>query len=131
MRQKRRVGLYAKDSVGLHHLHLAIEFPDFNRLALALISNVTVVNWLVYQTRLEVEYTVPPATLAPRVERGSIPGPPGAMSLACNFRAISTSAKGASRAQKVCALPHISYWSWVRRHSHSQKKSIPSEGPPR
>src|SRR5258706_4500311 len=32
----------------------------------------------VYHTRLEVEYAVPTASLAPRVQRGSIPGPPGA-----------------------------------------------------
>src|SRR5215510_328089 len=32
----------------------------------------------VYQTRLEVEYAVPTATLVPRVHRGSMPGPPGA-----------------------------------------------------
>ena len=29
--------------------------------------------------RLEVEYAVPTATFAPRVQRGSIPGPPGAI----------------------------------------------------
>src|SRR6266481_2253196 len=32
----------------------------------------------VYHTRLEVEYAVPTASLAPQVQRGSIPGPPGA-----------------------------------------------------
>src|SRR5580693_6136799 len=32
----------------------------------------------VYHTRLEVEYAVPTATLAPWVHRGSMPGPPGA-----------------------------------------------------
>src|SRR5580693_4356098 len=32
----------------------------------------------VYHTRLEVEYAVPTATLAPCVHRGSMPGPPGA-----------------------------------------------------
>src|SRR6266849_10285751 len=60
--------------------------------------------WSVYRTWLEVEYAVPTATLAPRVQRGPIPGPPGAMGLACDFRAISTSLKGAGRAQRTCAL---------------------------
>jgi hypothetical protein len=40
------VGLYPKGCAGLNDLHLAIEFPDFNRLALADMSNITVVNWL-------------------------------------------------------------------------------------
>jgi hypothetical protein len=46
MQQKWRVGLYAENSAGLNLLHLPIEFPDFNRLALALMSNISVVNWL-------------------------------------------------------------------------------------
>src|SRR5664279_2617399 len=33
---------------------------------------------MVYQTRLETEYAVPTASLAPRVQRGTMPGPPGA-----------------------------------------------------
>jgi len=39
---------------------------------------VTQLSSRVYQTRLEVEYAVPTATLVPRVHRGSMPGPPGA-----------------------------------------------------
>src|SRR5229473_2122577 len=46
VQQKRRVGLYAEDGAGLNYLHLPIEFPDFNRLAVAFMSNITVVNWL-------------------------------------------------------------------------------------
>jgi hypothetical protein len=46
MQQKRRVRLYAEDSAHLNHLHLPIELPNFNRLALALMSNITVVNWI-------------------------------------------------------------------------------------
>src|ERR1035438_3098959 len=62
-----------------------------------------------YQTRLETEYAVPTASLAPRVQRGTMPGPPGAGFLLIivfgisgpPYIALSPIARSVSRASTV------------------------------
>jgi len=64
---------------------------------------------MVYQTRLETEYAVPTASLAPRVQRGTMPGPPGAGFLLIivfgisgpPYIALSPIARSVSRASTV------------------------------
>src|ERR1051326_7094382 len=55
----------------------------------------------VYQTRLDVEYAVPTAILAPRVQRGSIPGPPGALFLGLVMNGLGYSLRLARQYYRV------------------------------
>src|ERR1043166_7322247 len=70
----------------------------------------------VYQTRLDVEYAVPTAILAPRVQRGSIPGPPGALFLGLVMNGLGYSLRLARQYYRVSTFQPALQASRERSH---------------